>query len=755
MRDSGRFNRSAKLLLTGVFLLNLTSLGLLIFRFTLPTDGWLAAEPDSLGESGLVYQINVLGLPSDLQPGDWVTAVNHIPIENTITTRSTPLSAWQADSAVQYTVQRAAQTLTIDVTLTRWSFGRLLTAVFPDLSAIFSFLGTAVFSIVSYYTFWRRPDNAAAQALLFLAASLFSLVLQLDVLPQMLPDFINPVANLSLGILITAMFTVLLPPAFIRFGLAFPRPKQILARRPWLAYLPYLVGGLVVIAFIMRVYVAGWLWTGTAVLITILLLSHNAITMRDSISRGQMRWALGGVIVGLGLFSLTYVNVFFVESSQSEMGQLLSALSSLGFTVMGIGLAVAVLRYHLFDIERIINRVLVYGSLTLSIVLIYVLVVGYLSFLFQTETSLIISLIATGMAAVFFGHLQSWLQRGVNRLMYGQRDEPYRVLTRLGQQMQSVLEPAAALELTVTTIAHSLKLPYAAIRLLADGRLQTAAEFGRNQTQLTTFPLVYAGETIGDLAAASRQSHEPLTPGDLRLLNDLARQISPAAQAARLAQELEQARLRIVTAREETRRQLGSDLHDSVGHQLTGLVRQVEQASRLLSANPAALPALLDAINNQLDKAIADVRQLAHQLHPPELELLGLVGSLRERIGTARSFAVCLDAPDSLPALPAAVETAVYYITLEALTNIEKHAQAHSVKIYLRLSEDRATPGGQTLHLTIEDDGQGLAAQDNRGLGHLSMQARAAEVGGTCVIEPSESGGALVGVHLPLSFQME
>jgi signal transduction histidine kinase len=245
---------------------------------------------------------------------------------------------------------------------------------------------------------------------------------------------------------------------------------------------------------------------------------------------------------------------------------------------MGISLAVAVLRYSLFGIDRLVNRTLVYDSLTLCVVAVYMLVVGYLIFLFQTEANLTISLIATGIVAVLFDRFRLLLQRGVNRFMYGERDEPYQVLTRLGQQLENALEPSIALSLTAETVAQTLKLLYPAVFLKQnDAATYLIATFGMQQPDLSWFPLVYGGEAIGDLVVGQRSPDEPLTPPDHRLLTDLARQIVVMAHAAQLTTDLETARLRIVTERSEARRRLGIDLHDRVGHQLVGLTRQLEQ----------------------------------------------------------------------------------------------------------------------------------------------------------------------------------
>jgi hypothetical protein len=101
-----------------------------------------------------------------------------------------------------------------------------------------------------------------------------------------------------------------------------------------------------------------------------------------------------------------------------------------------IGLTIAVLKYRLFDIDVVINRAIVYGGLTVAVIGLYVLVVGYLGALFRTGGNLPISLIATAIVAILFQPLRGWLQRGANRLLYGERDEPYAVISRLGRRLE-------------------------------------------------------------------------------------------------------------------------------------------------------------------------------------------------------------------------------------------------------------------------------------------------------------------------------
>lgn len=113
------------------------------------------------------------------------------------------------------------------------------------------------------------------------------------------------------------------------------------------------------------------------------------------------------------------------------------------------------------------------------------------------------------------------------------------------------------------------------------------------------------------------------------------------------------------------------------------------------------------------------------------------------------SLVLRIEAPDALPPLPTAIETVAYYIALEALSNIEKHAGARSCRLCLTLVNGSTALHPPLLELDITDDGSGLPAGASHGLGVLSMQARAAEAGGTCRIASNPQGGTRVSVRLP------
>ncbi len=420
----------------------------------------------------------------------------------------------------------------------------------------------------------------------------------------------------------------------------------------------------------------------------------------------------------------------------------------------------AMLRSRLWEIDILINRTLVYGALTASVVGVYALVVGGLGALLQARGNLGLSLLATGLIAVLIQPLHTRLQRAVNHLLYGERDEPYTVISRLGQRLEATLAPEAVLPTIVETVSGALKLPYAAISLKQDGEDVIAASSGRASDELTRLPLVYQGEHLGDLLLAPRARGEPFSSADRVLLADLAHQAGIAVHAVslttdlqRLTNELQHSRTALVTAREEERRRLRRDLHDGLGSVLASLNWRAGALRLVLSRDPTAADALVVEQQNTIQAAIGDIRRLVYDLRPPALDELGLLGAIRERAAkqsapterdsAALGLRVEVVAPEHLPALPAAVEVAAYRIVQEALTNVVRHAQAHRCCICLACEND-------TLQIEISDDGVGLPESYRAGVGLLSIRERTEELGGTCKIAQLPEGGTCVQACLPL-----
>ena len=470
----------------------------------------------------------------------------------------------------------------------------------------------------------------------------------------------------------------------------------------------------------------------------------------QGIERQQMKWL--GYALGLMLLSIIFSSItWLIWTGNTLMIQLSDLMTYLALLGIAVATSIAILRYRLYDIDVVINRTLVYGALTASVALIYILIVGGLGTFFQAQDNLIIALFATGLVAVLFQPLREWLQRRVNKLIYGERDDPVEALSRLGKQMELALPSDQVLPLLVKTIAQTLKLPYVGITL----KRERDISFGQETKNPVAFPFTFNGEAIGVLLASPRNLGESFSSAEMRLLQNLARQAGAAVRNVQLTSDLQRSRQTLVTAREEERHRLRRDLHDGIGPTMAGLTLKLDAARDLVSSNldsgnkeelEEAIQ-LLGELKTQTQETVQSIRHIVHMLRPPSLDVLGLIPALQAHFGqvaTPRSLNIQLNtAPRNFPRLSAAVEVAAYRIVLEAVTNVINHAQAANCEINLTLENGN-------LKIEVKDDGIGLPKISRHGIGLDSMRERAEELGGRLELS-SSLHGTRVSAEIPVS----
>jgi len=411
-------------------------------------------------------------------------------------------------------------------------------------------------------------------------------------------------------------------------------------------------------------------------------------------------------------------------------------------TAVPLGMAVAILRYRLYDVDLVVNRTIVWCLMTALVVVAFVAIVRVLSDLLFDLQEGRAALLATGFIAVTFQPLHRKVQHGVDHLLYGDRDDPYLVIARLGEVLGRTVDPTAVMPLVTGTIARSLQVPYVAVELQERDGPVVVAEHGRPLNQTESFDMVSHGRQIGRLLVARRSTGSRFSRHECRLLQDAALQAAVAAEATRLNRDLHTSRERLVTAREEERRRLRRDLHDGVGPSLAGMSMQVRAARRSLPGDSRAAE-ILDTLAGDLKSCTVEVRQLVDELRPPALDR-GLDAALHNecRRFDANGLAVSCEVEGSLEGLPAAVEVAAFRIVAEALTNVTRHSRALTCHV--------AVHRNGTLRVQIVDDGVGIASSARTGVGLSSMRERAAELGGDCTIGPAPGRGTSVQVELPL-----
>lgn len=733
--------------------------------------------------------------PGGLRRGDVVLAVDGRNLESWAQALITPGAShprWQVGQTVGYTVRRKEGVLTVPVTLGRYPLATALAQQWGGV--LFAF----VFLLVGAFVFVRRPAERAARGLLIAASGVVANVLgglglQVGDLVGRTGFWLFQATNIAAYMLFWS--------ATLHFALVFPRPQAILSRAPWILPLGYAAPYPVQAAYIFAMrprssttleWIGHWNAGGLTVVYLVLVLVALAAgyrAARDPVSRQQVRWvvfamiASASVALGLGMLPQLALGGPLLDWN----AQALVAL------VVPVAIAVAILRYRLFDIDIVLNRALVYGVLTACSVGIYVLVVGYLGTLFRATSSLAISLVATGLVAVLFRPLLDRLQRVVNRLMYGERDDPYAVLVHLGHRLEATLAPEAVMPTIVESVVQALKVPHVSLWLIENERLRRAAAHGGGPAETViedapaarllrtavdalqrddfdaggayraaldglgvdlVLPLAHRGDPIGALCLAPRSPGEAFSSADRRLLRGLASQAAAAVNAVRLTaalqaslEELRRSRDRLVAVQEEERRRIQRDLHDGLGPTLASMRLRLEGCMDLAGDRSPDLSRELERLDELVGQATADIRRLVYDLRPPSLDQLGLVETLRqhvERFGRETGIQTHFSSDASLLVSPSA-EVTILRVVQEALMNVQRHARASAVDV--RLGQQ-----AEWLVVEIQDNGVGLSPNGSTtrgGTGLRSMRERAELLGGVLEVGTGSGGGTNLLIRLP------
>jgi signal transduction histidine kinase len=311
---------------------------------------------------------------------------------------------------------------------------------------------------------------------------------------------------------------------------------------------------------------------------------------------------------------------------------------------------------------------------------------------------------------------------------------------------------------TAELLAGRLRLAYVAFEIDHHALGRVLAASGSPVGARITVPLSYQGYPAGELVATGRRAGVAVGRREREVLLSFARHAGAALHTARLAGDLRQSMDRVLYAREDERRRLRHELHDSLGPILAGISLGLHAAGRIMITDTDRAAQLVGHLEGELQSAMVEVRRLFETLRPPVLDQLGLVPAIREQIEilatrmrtdeeAPKDVAFTLD-HDDIGTVPAIVEVAAYRIACEALTNVARHSRARHCTVDVR--RDAAK---RALRVEIADDGIGIATIGGRpaaGLGLGSMRERAAELGGTFVVDSRPRGGTRVIAVLPM-----
>jgi two-component system NarL family sensor kinase len=725
-------------------------------QFLGPSDGTLINVSVPVGavpswQGGAVTVDATYDQPA-LQLGDRVTAVDGRSLDGS---GSEPWPQRQVGDRVIYRVIRDGQLLDVHVDLQPFPLALALSANLLVYALPLMILSVAI------VVYARRPGDPAARQML-LVAPLFTVgtaawplglrAIDLAGGRSVWPYLIGDVAN------------CLMWAALLHFALVFPEPVPALVRHPrrvaFVYVLPFALGGVRLLA--TSPFVSGRLphlellaaisdpaALGVPVLVAAALV-YQYRQFHDLETRRRLRWVIATLVVA----SMLYVGLGQAPAAILHHPLVGWQWLQLSFIACPLAIAAAILRYRLFDIELIAKRSLVYGGLTVGLLLIYLAALAALGGWFPKQPAFV-DLVAGALVALCFHPLHRWLGRRVSRIIYGSRDDPYEVVSELGR-VEAAGASGEILGRVADTLAGTLRLSSVVIELHRGGGVyEVAAQTGIPRGRTVVVPLTNGDDLVGRLQLDVPSGRELFGPADRRLLEAVARQVSAVARVVLLNAALQRSRERLITAREEERRRLRRDLHDGIGPTLAAQSMQLEVAWDLIDSDSKAAKELIGKLTVATKGTVVDIRRLVDDLRPPALDQMGLVSAIRERTayftrgdetGDSRSFEVEVLATEPLGWLPAAVEVAAFRIAVEAVTNAARHANATACTVALGAQGDR-------LIIQVEDNGRGLPSTPRVGVGLTSMRERATELGGTFSAQRGDGVGTVVRACIPLSLQ--
>lgn len=468
----------------------------------------------------------------------------------------------------------------------------------------------------------------------------------------------------------------------------------------------------------------------------------------DSIARRQSRWVVAGLgaMIVLALVIIAGSTVAAAPDEGSWLEVLLELATASFVLILFMTLAVAVVRFRLWGVEVVLNRLLVWGALSTGVLAVYLVAIGTTSLMFDAADTGPPAVLAAIIIAIAFQPARRRLQRFADRAVYGSRDEPVAITADMGELFDDLTRPDLLLSALARLIATDLKLSSVTLAVqLTDGTTVEETHGQPGAGERHTIALRVGPNQIGNLTISSRRGQRQLAKKDRHTLNLIGSQAAALAGMLRLAHERELMRDHVVVARDEERRRLRRDLHDGLGPTLASISQRVDAAAKHPTTTLEVTHLLEDA-NVGLRETLVEMRRIVQGLRPPLLDQAGLMGALRrsiERDGSdVSSPTVSVSSDDDFGGLGDSVELALLRIAEEAVLNARRHASATHIEVSLARVDDHIV-------LQVSDDGTGIASDAVHGVGMRSMHERAAELGGRVDVTDASGCGTSVTVRLP------
>ena len=338
---------------------------------------------------------------------------------------------------------------------------------------------------------------------------------------------------------------------------------------------------------------------------------------------------------------------FFLSTIASGIGlnaDLVDTIvSGLAFIALPVSVAIAVLQYHLYDLDVVVKKALVAGALVLLVIAAYAAVVGLLGVVTsgnESSGSVFVVALVLGLA---FRPVTRFARRIADRIVYGRRATPYEVLTEFSERVGESYATEDVLGRMAQILGQATGAGSARVWLRIGTELRPAASWPTDAeladvagVENDVLPTI-EGETVvevrdrGELLGAisvAMPPNDPMNPSKERLVRDLASQAGLVLRNVRLVEELRASQRRLVTAQDHERRRLERNIHDGAQQQMVALSVKTRLARDLTVRDPAKAAEMLTQIDAEIQKALDDLRDLARGIYPPLLVDKGLGAAL-------------------------------------------------------------------------------------------------------------------------------
>ncbi|GAB3069003.1 hypothetical protein GCM10027053_36480 [Intrasporangium mesophilum] len=471
-------------------------------------------------------------------------------------------------------------------------------------------------------------------------------------------------------------------------------------------------------------------------------------------TRAQLRllaWAATFALVAFGIWA----KVPELGLDGGPLGWISQVAVFVGLFMLPAACIHGILRYGAFDIALADRGRAVVRSSTVLITVLYGIAVAAPVVLISDKLTAVSAALLSAVLAVALLPVRGWLERAIHRAVFGDRDHHLALLSELGARLEQAVELDEVLTRLAQSLRDGLDATWVRIRLLgSDG-------------EVTDSSLGVAGETLGDPVVVhdltqgdARLGRIEVGPGrhgdyslaELTLLGTVARQATTAvsnvhltAQLAEQLDELTASRVRLITAQDAERRRIERDLHDGIQQNVVALIASLRLARNRLDRGTLRREELSE-LQDQARETLADLRELAHGIHPQVLSDSGLVAAIESRT-TRFPVPLTIEADDELRSrrFDPDVETVAFYTIREALSNVAKHANASRVRVALSRNETR-------LRVMVSDDGMGFdpGAGVDAHAGLANIRDRVAAVHGHLHVSSAPGRGTQIVVDLPI-----